>query len=272
MRAPIVVSNAGIPLTEQLLAPESEARTELAEIRKGIGPSGAHFSLYVGVEDSAANLGLPANNIWVYPGDDHDAQVEAFSRDPDADLPLTFLSFASARDPRFLDTHPGHATMEVLTMAEWDWVSKWDDTQWKKRGEDYDAFKEHMSGRLLQALYAQCPRLEDKVAVAELSTPLTTRTFCGHPQGEIYGLSCPPARFADRRLRPATRLPGLYLTGADACSPGVAGAAIGGVLAAIAILKRNLFQTIVKSPYEPKVEPAPCQRAATPLRTGDAAE
>ena len=44
-----------------------------------------------------------------------------------------------------------------------------------------------------------------------------------------------------RWLKPATALPGLWLTGQDVATCGVAGALIGGVLCASGILKRNLL-------------------------------
>ena len=257
VRAPVIVSNAGVPLTERLLPDGSAAAQRMAGIRSRTKPSSAHVSLYVGLNETAAELGLPRNNIWVYPGDDHDAQVAAWCKDPSADLPVAFLSFPSARDPEFLDKHPGNATLEVLTLAPYDWVSQWEDTRWKKRGADYDAFKEHLSEKLLAALYGQCPQLRGKVALAELSTPLTTRHFAGHPFGEIYGIACTPRRFDERAMRPATGLKGFWMTGADVCSPGVAGAAIGGVLAATAIAKRNLFAKVSGKGYEPKVVDGP---------------
>lgn len=50
-----------------------------------------------------------------------------------------------------------------------------------------------------------------------------------------------------RFLRPATPIRGLYLTGQDIVSCGVAGALFGGVLSASAILRRNLLKAILRS-------------------------
>ena len=257
--APIVISNAGVPLTERMLPEGNKARRELADIRRGIPASSAHVSLYVGLKATAEELGLPRQNLWVYPGDDFDSQVAAFAKDPDAPLPVAFLSFPSARDPEFTKNHPGRATLEVLTMAEYDWVSKWEGTRWKKRGADYEAFKDNLKNKLLDVLFEQVPQVRPHVDIAELSTPLTTKHFAGHPRGEIYGLACTRDRFEENRLRPTTRLPGLYLTGADVCSPGVAGAAIGGLLTGISVLKKNLFSTVMNAPYSPNIVDGPPQ-------------
>jgi all-trans-retinol 13,14-reductase len=98
----------------------------------------------------------------------------------------------------------------------------------------YDDFK----GRLTEALLAQYrglyPELGPHVEHAELSTPVSTHHFTSAPAGSIYGLATEPDRFADETLLPETSVPGLYLSGADVSTPGVAGALMGGVLAAVA--------------------------------------
>jgi phytoene dehydrogenase-like protein len=77
---------------------------------------------------------------------------------------------------------------------------------------------------------------------AELSTPLSTKHFAAWAHGEIYGLDHTPARFRQRWLKPQTQVPGLYLTGQDVVTCGVAGALLGGVLCASVILRKNLLR------------------------------
>lgn len=67
-----------------------------------------------------------------------------------------------------------------------------------------------------------------------------------YPQGEIYGLSSTVERFKLRCLNPRTGIRNLYLTGQDIASLGVTGAMFGGVLAASAILKRNLMSLFTR--------------------------
>jgi len=90
------------------------------------------------------------------------------------------------------------------------------------------------------------PQVKGKIDHAELSTPLSTRRFTGYPDGEIYGLAATPERFAERGLKPRTPLPGLYLTGSDASTAGVAGALYGGMFAASVILGRDLRGEVTK--------------------------
>jgi all-trans-retinol 13,14-reductase len=254
--APIVISDAGWALTMGRLVPKAAAdKADLRATLPGVPASLSHVSLYVGARGTAAELGLRPGNQWIYPGHDHDAQVARYFADPEAPLPVAYLSFPSAKDPDFLRRHPGKSTIEAIGVAPYEWFSRWEDTRWKKRGDDYDAFKQRLADRLLEVLYRECPALRGRVEHAELSTPLSTRHFAGHPRGEIYGLSHPPARFAARELRPQTKIPGLYLTGADICTAGVGGALMGGVLAASVVARRNLLGAILSS------RPAP--RAAT---------
>jgi all-trans-retinol 13,14-reductase len=88
--------------------------------------------------------------------------------------------------------------------------------------------------------------MRGKVDYTELSTPLSTVNFTQHPEGAIYGLVATPALCEEPRLRPATPVAGLFLTGADVCSLGVGGALFGGVLTASAILGRNLRSEMLK--------------------------
>ena len=256
VRAPIVISDAGGAATYGRLLPDDvAAKAKLRPTRPEVPPSFAHLSLYVGLNRSTAALGLRPSNLWVYADHDHDAAVARFERDPDAPLPVAYLSFPSAKDPDFDRRHPGRATVEVIGVAPYDWFARWEGTPWKKRGADYDALKQRLTERLLGELIRQCPQVEGAIDHVELSTPLSTRHFAGHPRGEIYGLSHVPARFVARDLRPATPVRGLYLTGADICTAGVGGAVMGGVLTATVVARRNLLPAILTDRGTPRSAP-----------------
>jgi all-trans-retinol 13,14-reductase len=246
--APRIISDAGIALTfGKLLPPAVAARHDLRPTLAGAPPSYSHISLYLGLDRDAAALGLRTSNLWVYPHDDHDAACARFVADPGAPLPVAYLSFPSAKDPDFSRRHPGRATIEVVGLAPHAWFARWADAPWKKRGHDYEAFKQTLADRMLDALTRQCPQITSAhIDHAELSTPLTTTTFAGHPHGEIYGLAHTPERFAARHLRPHTPVAGLFLTGADICTAGVGGALMGGILTATAITKRNLLSALLR--------------------------
>ncbi len=131
--------------------------------------------------------------------------------------------------------------MDVITAAPYAWFEQWEGSRWKRRGAEYDAFKDRLAERMMEALFEQMPQLRGKVAFFEISTPLTTAHFAGYRRGELYGIDHTPQRFDQDFLQPATPIPGLYLTGQDIVSCGVAGAMFGGVLTATTVLGGNLL-------------------------------
>jgi all-trans-retinol 13,14-reductase len=244
LRAPVVVSDAGAPNTYQrLLAPEIAEPTGIPARLREVGPSAAHLSLYLGFDRTDRELGLDGTNLWIYPEPDRERAFARFLHDPSAPLPLVYASFPSAKDPSFAARHPGKATVELVTIASLAWLERWKDERWRKRGAEYDAWKAAMSERLLEVLYRERPSLRGHLAYAELSTPLSTRHFTAHPDGEIYGLSHTPARFR-LPLRAQSPVPGLFLTGQDLVSCGVAGALFGGGLTAAAVLRGRLLTSL----------------------------
>ncbi|PCO05936.1 FAD-dependent oxidoreductase [Microbulbifer flavimaris] len=237
IRSPVVISNAGVFNTFEKLLPESA--TEQAGYHRDletVKPSMSHLCLYIGLQDTAEDLGLPRTNYWVYPSADYSGDVEKFLSDSEQEVPLVYISFPSAKDPSFSERYPGRATIEIVAPGPYEWFAQWQDKTWGKRGDDYEALKERFSQRLLEHLYHHFPQLRGKIGYYELSTPLSTKHFCFYEHGEIYGLDHDPSRFSQKWLRPKTRVKGLYLTGQDIMSCGVAGAMYGGVVTAQAVL------------------------------------
>ena len=107
--------------------------------------------------------------------------------------------------------------------------------------------RQRLAERMLEALFEQMPQLRGKVAFCEISTPLTTAHFAGYGRGELYGLDHTPAAVPPGLPQPATPIPGLYLTGQDIVSCGVAGAMFGGVLTATTLQRGRLITTLATS-------------------------
>jgi all-trans-retinol 13,14-reductase len=242
IRSRLVISDAGVLNTFGRLVPASLIeRHRLRECLSRVAPSTAMVALYVGLKHSDRDLGLTGTNLWIHSEYDHDRALAAYLSEPSSPLPVTYISFPSAKDPTFPDRYPGKATIEVLAPAPYCWFSRWEGTAWKRRGGDYDLFKERFAQRLLQQLYRYVPQVRGKVDYVELSTPLSNRHFANHAFGEVYGVDHTPARFRQRFLRPSTPVKNLYLTGSDVLTEGVTGALYGGFLAASAVLKRPLL-------------------------------
>lgn len=236
IRAPLVISNAGVFNTVEHLLPEAVSKKfGYPKQMKKIKRSMSHLGMYIGLKGTAEELGLPNTNLWIYPDEKHDENLQAFTQDYNKEFPVVYISFPSAKDPAFLEKYSGRSTIEIVAPAGFDIFEKWKDQPWGKRGEDYDELKEHFTQRMLEALYKQLPQLRGKIDYYETSTPLSTDFFCFYKEGEIYGLDHDPSRFEQHWLRPKTKIPGLYMTGQDVLSCGVVGALMAGVLTTIAI-------------------------------------
>ncbi len=230
--APVVISNAGVFNTFKQLLPQQISREHgYLEKLKRVKPSLAHLGAYIGIKESAATLGLPKTNFWIYPNARHQHNLDAFEQNIEQEFPAVYISFPSAKDPSWESRYPNTATIEIVAPAFFDSFTQWQNEPWGKRGDDYEALKEALTQRLLAHLYERLPQLRGKIDYCELSTPLSTDFFCCYSKGEMYGLAHDPQRFEQDWLQPRTPIKGLYLTGQDVLSCGVGGAMFAGFTA-----------------------------------------
>lgn len=246
--AKTIISDAGVVNTfSNLLPTEVIEKHQLHQLVKKVKPAAAHIGLYIGIKQSAKDLRLPKNNYWLFPDDyDHD-QLQSQYTAPDSSLPVAYISFPSAKNPEWEKQYPNKSTIEVIGLVPYEWFAKWEGTEWKKRGKEYEQLKEKLAQQLLAQLYRVQPQLKGKIDYYELSTPLSTRHFTGHQEGEIYGLAHTPERFQQTFLRATTPIKNLYLTGQDIVIASIGGGLMGGILCTSAILKKNMFNAIWRS-------------------------
>jgi all-trans-retinol 13,14-reductase len=229
MRAKAVISDIGARETVEYLLPPDHGQEDWAEEIRSFNPNIANFSLFLGFEGDIEAAGATKSNHWIYP----DGIVDALWEDaPDGTPPGIFVSFASLKDP----THePGpdqkHAG-EILALTDWSVVERWARERPGERGPEYRDFKQHAEEKIFDLFKSYFPELAKLVVHRELSTPLTMESTTGHYRGSFYGLEVTPRRVFSDALRMKTPIEGLYLAGQDVCSPGIAGALWGGVLAA----------------------------------------
>jgi len=244
--APVVISDAGIYTTYKHLLPEQQKKElQTEKLFENIQPSVGHVCLYIGINESNANLKLGKSNYWIFPDNyDHDKNVEDYINNPDAELPVVYISFPSSKDPDWENRYAGKTTIEIVTLSPYAWYEKWKDKRWMKRGEDYNAFKEKLAQRLLEALYKRHPELRGKIDYYELSTPLSTAHFANYEYGEIYGIDHTTKRFEQKFLKARTPIKNFYLTGQDIVSCGVGGALFSGLITASAVSGKNLLNRL----------------------------
>lgn len=246
LEAPMIVSSAGYLNTMGKLLDKNVQQAIGFDSKNAVSRSVSHVCLYIGLKENLRDLGIGNTNYWVYPHNDHDRGVKEYMADPSKPFPVTYISFPSLKDPEWEARYPGKSTIEMITLAPYEWFEKWEDEQWKHRGEEYEAYKEKFAQRLLKELYKQFPQLEGKIDYYELSTPLSTKHFVNYEKGEIYGLNHSPARFRMDELRPKTPIKNLYLTGQDIVTVGIGGALMSGLLTAAHVTTSfNLADKIV---------------------------
>lgn len=241
-----VMSSAGVMTTYSKLLPKPivEKHGLLKQLQK-VKRSVAHASLYIGLEGSPEELQIPKTNFWVYPAEgDHDTCVNNYLKDLSQPFPVVYMSFPCAKDPDWSNRYPGKSTIDIITLLPYETFEQWENTRWKKRGEEYEALKEEFAQRLLKELYKQLPHIEGKVSCYELSTPLTTKHFVNYDKGEIYGLDHSPSRFRQEFLKPKTPIKNFYLTGQDIITAGVGGALFSGAVTSIAMTGKNILKEL----------------------------
>jgi all-trans-retinol 13,14-reductase len=229
--APIVVSAMGAHNTVAALAATvaPEWRDKVAAIESSL----SYVSLYLGLRGDIRQHGATAANVWIYESDDIG---RVWERPVDLEAPALFVSFPSLKDSEH--SNPEHHTAEVIAFCDWEPFSKWASSDPEHRPNDYIAAKGVIAARLLGQFKRHFPRLAPLIDFHEVSTPLSQASFVVAERGAMYGLEMTAERMRDSALDVRTPLSGLLLAGQDAISPGIAGACMGGFMAAAAIEPR----------------------------------
>ncbi|MGB5847007.1 MAG: NAD(P)/FAD-dependent oxidoreductase [Ignavibacteriaceae bacterium] len=243
--ADIIISDAGAHNTYKKLIPESyhiPFRNEIDEFPPGT----AHVSLYIGLNDDPRKYGFQGENYWIYDSYNHDSRFENRNKLLNGEVGGIYVSFPSIKDPEA----KGH-TMEILAFLDYEPFKKWAEQSWLKRDEEYTKLKKNISEALIKFLTQKLPALKDLIEYTELSTPLTTEHFTGHPAGGIYGLPATPERFKKKWLGIHTPIKNLYMVGADSLMLGLlpammSGALVYGVAEGMPLNLMRVFRTAMK--------------------------
>lgn len=243
LRAPRVVSAAGAIATYRHMLRDVALPDGLLAHLDALAPRTSAAVLYLGLRDDPACIGLAGENHWLVGEDALERSAATVDEVGAGRAPLAFVSTApGARG----GSQPRLPTAQVVVPMTAAGMERWSALPWKKRGDDYAALKARLQEGLLAQAERHLPGLRALVGYAEVSTPLTVATMTGHPGGAIYGLAGTPLRVR-APLGARTPVAGLWLAGADVCSPGIQGALMGGVFATAAMMGARGMPAIMRA-------------------------
>ena len=230
--APTIVSAIGAGETVDRLLPqeicEQEWAVEIAEMK----PSICHFEMFLGFEGDIARLGATRSNHWFFESWDTDDGLWTNTDDP---IQMMFVSFPSLKDESHDPGPSQRHTGQFMVLADWSTVADFAASGAEDNPDKWAAFKDEVEARMMAFFTERFPALAPLVVCRVFGTPLATAKFTAHEKGGFYGLETTPRRIVSDALRPRTPVPGLYLTGQDVLTPGIAGSLFSGMLTAAAI-------------------------------------
>ena len=125
------------------LLPEKFRRSRWAKSFEDLKPAAAHVCLYLGFQGDIRAAGASGANQWFY--ETWDQTIESWRVSPEQetlpDAPLLYCSFPSLKDPEHDPGPELRHTGEGVTFVPWKVFEPWVGSRWKKRGEEYNKFK-----------------------------------------------------------------------------------------------------------------------------------
>ncbi|XP_053707783.1 all-trans-retinol 13,14-reductase-like [Synchiropus splendidus] len=249
IKAPMVISNAGIFNTYQKLLPKElqatpAIRQQLSMMKNGEGG----ISIFLGLNGTKEELGLKADNYWIFAENNLDELMDKYNggdREVSAkNVPILFVASPSAKDSTWEERSPGKSTLSLVSFAKYKWFEEWKDDKVTNRSPEYKELKQIFIDSIVEVVMEVFPKItRDKIEYVDAGTPVTNTHYIGAPKGEIYGADHGIGRFSpevNTTVRPQTPLKNLYLTGQDVFLCGFAGALAGALTCGSVILNRNL--------------------------------
>jgi phytoene dehydrogenase-like protein len=241
-----IISNADPEVTFGKLIGRQKLSARLRRKLDRVTYSVSALSLFLAVDMDLKAAGLDSGNYWFYAHEDVDALYKLGMSDAIAhidDIPMMFLTVTTLKDPSKM--HNGHHTLEAFTFVGYDAFTRWANSTYEQRPDDYKAFKQQLTDKMLAALDKRVPGLREHVVFSSLGTPLTNQYYLNATKGNLYGIAKSRFQVGPMAFPIRSEIEGLYLCGASTISHGVAGATQSGLMAAQAVLgvrRRDLLQ------------------------------
>ena len=272
IRANVVISNADVWVTYNQLVGREHISESFADRIDRLKPSVSALSLFMAADIDADALGLDSGNYWILIDPDVSAtyrQAEHSDLTATGPFPGGFLTVTTKKDPSKM--HAGLHSMEAFTFVSWDAFQRWHDSRFGDRPEDYEAFKQHLTDRMLETLEFVIPNLRDHLKLCELGTPLTNDFYVAAHRGNLYGQAKLLSQIGPGAPRIRTEITGLFHCGQSTAAHGVLGALATGVIAASKVSGREIDDlltfneggTVCCHPAESVVTPEPVAAGAS---------
>jgi len=245
IRAKAVLSNADVWGTYNSLVGKEHISESLSKRVQKLKPSLTALSLFMAADIDAETLGLDSGNYWIIANSDVDAtyrQAEDDNLTGDGPFAGGFLTVTTKKDPSKM--HDGLHSMEAFTFVSYDAFERWKDSKAERRPDDYEAFKQHLTNRMLDTLDVVIPNLRDHLRLCELGTPLTNDFYVNSYRGNLYGQAKSISQIGPGAPRIGTEIKGLYHCGQSTSAHGVLGALGTGVMAAAKISGKTMGELL----------------------------
>ena len=230
LNAPVVVSSADPHQTfKKMIDSDELSRVFMYRIDR-METSLSMYSMYLGLDCSPSEIGIPKGNTFVNYGYDIE---DSYRRCLDGDLDRTDWGVTSNEGIDDALHPPGCGIVSTTEIAPpGDWFSLGD--------EEYAARKKAVEERLLAKYEKRFGGLMSHVVVSELGTPRTMARFTRSHEGAVFGLAQTVEQSSSKRLRNRTPIHGLYLTGAWTwAGGGYEGAMMSGIQTAEAVIREE---------------------------------
>jgi all-trans-retinol 13,14-reductase len=235
--AGVVISNADPGMTWGRLVPRQSVPSRLRRRVRQLRYSISTLSLFMAVDMDLRAAGLDSGNIWYSSTPDIDASYELAQRADLSDvdeIPGLFFNVTTLKDPTMRTD--GVHTVEALALASPDAFARWRDTAPTARPEDYEAMKDYLADKMLDAVERFVPGLRQHVVFRAVGTPLTNIHYLHATRGAIYGPENTLRNLGPFSFPVRTPIPGLFQCGASTLSPGIHGVTKSGLAAAAAAI------------------------------------
>lgn len=155
---------------------------------------------------------------------------------------------ASSRDPEYAD---GASIMCYMKPEEFEpWKDSFNTVVHKnERPIGYEEYKKECAEKILDLVEQKFPGIRDKVLSYHCSTPLTFRDYIGNDDGNLYGIEKDSSDGLKTFINPKTRIPNMYLTGANINLHGILGVSISALVTCFEFVDRAELLEAVNNVY-----------------------